>query len=314
MATTQDIQRLKDEFDEHIHTLQNSFGVVETDINKLASFTHDFQFASLDEHQHDDNDLRQVGKDAHDKCTAFVTAVNGETEQLNANLQKLHELLTSAPGNLDQHVQQHAAGHQELQHATQEMGGALDQAHTEFDQTHNEYLQHVQQMRGVMQTLTDKLYGSAGHFDESIRSTQMVHVEKAATELQALIDSHAHGHIPSEFEQAGTQLGTLTHNLGEHAKTAQTNMQHEIETMMKELKEYAEHKFEDQVHAAINKLIHETLTWVMQEMIETTTVVTVGVTTTTAMSPFIPELAILKKALDGIKEAIKVFKTLADIF
>jgi hypothetical protein len=314
MATTQDIQRLKDEFDEHIATLQNSFGVVETDINKLASFTHDFQFASLDEHQHDDNDLRQVGKDAHDKCTAFVTSVNGETEQLNTNLRQLHDLLAAAPGNMDQHVQQHASGHQELQHAAQEMGGALDQAHTEFDQTHTEYLQHVQQMRGVMQTLTDKVYGSAGHFDESIRNTQMVHVEKAQTELQTLIDSHAHGHIPSEFEQAGTQLGTLTTNLGAHAHTVQTSLQHEMEAAMKELKEYAAQKFEDQVHAAVNKLIHETLAFVMQEMVETTTVVTVGVSTTAAMSPFIPELAILKKALDGIKEAIKIFKTLADIF
>src|SRR3954466_12930928 len=127
MATTQDIQRLKDEFDEHIETLRNSFGVVETDIGKLANFTHDFTFASLDEHQHDDNDLRQVGKDAHDKCGAFVTEVNGETEQLNTNLRALHDLLAAAPQTMDQHVQQHAAGHQALQQAAHDMGGALDE-------------------------------------------------------------------------------------------------------------------------------------------------------------------------------------------
>jgi hypothetical protein len=60
--------------------------------------------------------------------------------------------------------------------------------------------------------------------------------------------------------------------------------------------------------------MQEALAFLMQEVTETIVVTTTGVTTTAAMSEIIPVLAVLKHALDGIKEAIKVFKALEEIF
>ena len=53
MATTQDIAELKAQFDERIGQLRESFGVVEGDVTKLGSFSHEFTFTSLEEHQRD---------------------------------------------------------------------------------------------------------------------------------------------------------------------------------------------------------------------------------------------------------------------
>lgn len=314
MATTHDIADLKAQFDERIGHLRESFGVVEGDVNRLGQFTHDFVFTSLEEHQRDNNDINQIKNNLHDHTAAFVDAVGGEETQIKSAFDALEHLISDGQSQLDSHIQQHVNAHSLLHDASQAMSSNVEQVTGEADHTRGEYLQHVQDMHTQVQSLAEKLFATANNVDHSVKQTQTEIVDQASHDFHALIDSHLQGHLPENFEQTLQQLTQHVHDLGEHATTAGNNLQQEIQTLLHDLTAYAQQEVHDKIEAKFQHLMQEALAFLMQEIIETIAVTTTGVATTAAMAEIIPVLAVLKHALDGIKEAIKIFKSLESIF
>ena len=313
MATTHDIADLKAQFDERIGHLRESFGVVEGDVNRLGQFGHDFTFTSLEEHQRDNNDIQQVKNNTHSKADAFVNALAGEETQIKQAFDALQHLITDGQAQLDSHIQQHQAAHGLLHDASTSMSSNIEQVTGEVDHAHGEYLQHVADMHGQVQSLAEKLFATAHNVDNSVKQTQTEILDQASHDFHALIDSHLQGHLPEHFEQTVTQLTQHVHDLGEHATTAGNNLHQEIQTLLHDLTQYAQQEVHDKIEAKFQHLMQEALAFLMQEILETIVVTTTGVTTTAAMAEIIPILAVLKHALDGIKEAIKIFKSLESI-
>ena len=314
MATTQDIAELKAQFDERIGHLRESFGVVEGDVTKLGSFSHEFTFTSLEEHQRDNNDLNQVKNDMHDKVTAFQNAVAAEEAGLKAQFDALEALVGTGQSQLDAHIAQHDGAHNILHEAAQSFAGNVEQVTGEADHTKSEYVQHVQDMHQTLNGLAEKVFGSASAVDRSVREAQTEALNHASEQLHQLIDSHLQGHLPTNFQETTQQLTQHVHDLGQHATSAATNLEHEIATMIHDLTQFAQQEVHDKIEEKFKHLMEEALAFLMQEIMETIVVTTTGVTTTAAMSEIIPVLAVLKHALDGLKEAIKIFKTLEEIF
>lgn len=314
MATTQDLAALKTDFDAHIGALRESFSAVEMDVTKLASFTHDFTFSSLEEHQHDDNDVKNLGKEVHDKAQQFTSGVAEYSGQLEAHISALTALIAAAPEQMQSHLEQHTAAHQALQEASQGMSSAVEAVTGTVDQVHTEYIQHVQEMSQTLSSVAEKVFGSATQLGQSVKDTQLAAIDKASTEFHALIDSHIQGHLPGAFEEAVSQLTQHVQGLGQHATTAADTLHQEVQTLIADLTSYAQQEIHDKVEQKFHQLMQEAVAFLMQEIMETIVVTTTGVATTGALAVFIPELAVLKKVLDGLKEAIKIFKTLEEIF
>src|SRR5437660_1553724 len=161
MATTHDIADLKAQFDERIAHLRDSFGVVETDINRLGHFTQDFVFTSLEEHQRDNNDLNQVKNNTHSKSQEFVTALGADETALKTAFDALQKMFADGQTRLEAHVHEHEASHNILHESTQAFAGNIEQATGEADHARSEYIQHVQDMHQTLTGLAEKLSGSA---------------------------------------------------------------------------------------------------------------------------------------------------------
>ena len=314
MATTQDIAELKAQFDERIGTLRESFGVVEADVNELGHFSHDFTFTSLEAHQSDDNMLKDLASQVHAKSAEFLNAAQAEELLVKTQLELLHSMFTDGQTQLDGHIQQHLDAHHVFQDAAQSFAGSIEQVSGEADHAREQYIAHVTDMHQTLTGLAEKVFGSATALDHSVREAQTEALNKAATEFHSLIDSHLQGHLPSTFQETAQQLTQHVHDLGQHATAAGDNLQHELATFLADMTHYAQQEVHDKIEQKFQQLIHEALAFILQEIEQTIMTTTIGVTTTTALSPFIPELAILKKVLDGLKEAIKIFKTLEEIF
>jgi hypothetical protein len=314
MATTHDIADLKAQFDERIAHLRDSFGVVETDINRLGHFTQDFAFTSLEEHQRDNNDLNQVKNNTHSKSQEFVTALGADETALKTAFDALQKMFADGQTRLEAHVIEHEASHNVLHESAQAFAGNIEQATGEADHARTEYIQHVQDMHQTLTGLAEKVFGSATSLDHSVREAQTEALNQAATAFHGLIDQHLQGHLPTNFQETAQQLTQHVHDLGEHASTAGSNLQNELATLLHDLTAFAQQEVHDKIEAKFQHLMEEALAFLMQEILETIVVTTIGVTTTAAMSEIIPVLAVLKHALDGIKEAIKIFKTLEEIF
>jgi uncharacterized phage infection (PIP) family protein YhgE len=314
MATTQDIADLKAQFDERIGHLRESFGVVEGDVTRIGQFSQQFTFSSLEEHQRDNNDLNQVATDMHGKLDALEQALGEEQSSLKAQFDALEHLVTDGQSQLEAHIQQHQASHGMLHDATQTLAGNVEQVTGEADHARGEYVQHVADMHQAVQTLSEKLFATATNVDHSVKQTQTEVLDQASQDFHALIDSHLQGHLPSNFQETAQHLTQHIHDLSEHATAAGNNLQNEVATLLHDLAQYAQQEVHDKIEQKFQHLMQEALAFLMQEVMETIVVTTTGVATTTVMSEIIPVLAVLKHALDGIKEAIKVFKALEEIF
>jgi hypothetical protein len=313
MATTQDISDLKAQFDERIGHLRESFGVMEGDINRIGQFSQQFAFTSLEEHQHADNDIREMDG-MRLLLEDFDKTLAQEETSLKAQFDALEQLVTDGQAQLDSHIQQHQSAHGILHDVTQQFAGNVEQVAGEADQAHAEYVQHVADMHQSVQSLAEKLFATAGQVDQSVKQTQTEILDQASQEFHALIDSHLQGHLPSNFQETAQQLTQHIHDLGEHATAAGNTLQSEVTQLLHDLTQYAQQEVHDKIEQKFQHLMQEALAFLMQEVTETIVVTTTGVTTTAAMAEIIPVLAVLKHALDGIKEAIKVFKALEEIF
>ena len=314
MATTHDIADLKAQFDDRISHLRESFGVVEGDISRLGHFTQDFVFSSLEEHQKDNNDINQAKNDLHDKAASFVSTVAGDEATIKTQFDALQHMLTDGQSQLDTHIQQHDAAHGILADASHGFAGNIEQVIGEVTHAHGEYVNHVQEMHSTLTGLAEKVFGAATAADHSVKEAQTEALNQAAAAFHALMDSHINSHLPTNFQETVQQLTQHVHELGEHATTAGNNLHNEVATLLHDLQDFATHEVHDKIEAKFQHLMEEALAFLMQEILETIVVTTTGVATTAAMSEIIPVLAVLKHALDALKEAIKIFKTLEEIF
>jgi hypothetical protein len=314
MATTQDIAELKAQFDERVGHLRESFGVVEGDINRLGQIVQGLAFTSLDEHQQDDNEVRKLGDEVKAGADDFVAGLDHEEQALVQAMQHLAQAVTEAQGKLDSHVEHHGEAHGVLHDATQVFTGNVEAVVGEAEQARNDYLSHVQEMHGSLSALAEKVFGSAAHVDESVRETQSQALEQAATAFHGLMDGHLQGHLPEGFEHAVSQLTGQVHSLGEHALAAGQKTQQELQQLISDVVAFAKQEVHDKIEQKFEKLMHDVVAWLAEHITQSIVVTTTGVAVTGAMSPLLPEMIILKKALDGIKEAIKIFKALEEIF
>jgi len=315
MATTHDIQELKAQFDERIAHLRDSFGVVETGVNDLSNFTHEFAFSSLEEHQQDDNNVQQAGKDIHDHTETFIGQAQAIAHHgMSSALTDAQHAVTDAQAKLDQHIQQHADAHHGLADATQAFAGNVEHVTGEAEQSRTDYLNHVHQMHDTLGGLADKLFGSADQLHQSVQDKQTQLLDQAVQGFHTVLDGHLQSHIPQGLEQAGQTIVQNIQGLASHATTAAENAAHEMQTMIHDLIDFATHEVQEKIQQKGEKLMSDAVASLTAHITEAVVVTTTGVTITAALGEILPFAIPANIALDAIRPAIKFLKTLEDIF
>lgn len=315
MATTQDIHDLKAQFDERTAGLRESFGVVEGDLNRLGKFTHDFSFPSLDEHQSDDNNVRQATEALVSKLHQFDQDTDAKAHQpfvheLRETAKLVHDLQTQ----IDQHIEQHTHAHTALKDGAHTMAGNVEQLIGEHEAGRQEYLGNVQHMHDTLEGISQKLFGTAQQLNEGLRQKQADLLSKASEEFHNLLDGHIQDHLPHGLEQAGQQIVAGIQGLHDHATTAVDTASHELQQLISELLEFAKSEVAEKLEGRFKSVMEDAVGALTGHITEAIATTTVGVSVTTAMSPILPEAIAVNKALDLIRPAIKALKALEDIF
>jgi len=311
MATTHDLDDLKRQMEERTAHLRESFGVVETELGKLDQFADQFKFESLEQHQHDDNDIKTLGKDIHAKWDALIAADGEQRKHVEANFQHLQEQCTEAAATLDNHHEAHNAAHATLVDHAQVVSGNLEQISHDLDHEHQQYAQHVQDMQHTLSDALQKLIGHAGDLHQSVTGKQTEILTKAFQDAHAKIDEHLQGHLPKTFEEATSTIVANIKTLGEHSKTTSDTVHNELAAALQDIQHFAQQDFHDKVDAKFHHVMEVALAFLLAEVAQTILVTTMGVTTTAALSPIIPEAIVISKMLDVIEDAIKVAQALS---
>lgn len=307
MASFKDLMEIQGQLDERVGTLREGFGVLEADFSKLKEEEHAFE---LELDRNCDNLLRHaltedvqrlhtLNEETHTKCEPAIKA-----------FEDLSQAFEEETKGLTDHVEQHRHGHHDLHQEMVAFAGEVEQAGSELDHAKEEFLGQVSQMAGELNELAEKAFATGGELAHSIQDTQAQVIEKASGAFKDLLGGHIDSLLPGHFDQTLSNLTHAVSDLGGQCNTVGTAFQNELETLLQHVGEFATQEVQNKVQEKFQKLIHEAVTFLAEQIAESIAATTAGAAITGAMSPILPELALLKAATEIIKEAIAVLKAL----
>ena len=312
MATIKDLTEIQSQIEERVGVLREGFGVLETDFGKLKSEDQGFKI-DLDHAAHTllqdalTHDMERLQHLEQDAVTHFESTLRPEIQHLTEDFQEAKTSLTD-----------HVAHHQDAHHALhQEMvtfAGEIEQASGELDHAKQEFLGQVAHMASELHDLGEKAFATSGELAHSIQDTQVQILDKAATAFKDLVGGHIDSLLPGHFEQTLANLTHAVSDLGSQCHTVGTAFQNELETLLHDVGTFATHEVHDKVQEKFQNLIHEAVAFLLEQITESIAATTAGAAITGAMSPILPELAVLKAATEIIKEAIEILKALEHPF
>jgi len=314
MANAHDLAQVLNEMHERSDALREGFGVVESDFQKLTAEDGQFKFEELATYHADVEHLEHTADIINKDTQELDETLNQHLEtDLRQHIAQLTEAITTAASTLHDHANQHQEAHHELQQEATQFIGDTDHAIHELDSTKNQVLQHVQQMSHTLGDTAEKASHSASALGDSVHQTQTEALNKAHESFHEAVGKHSESTIPQLLEQG---LGLLSHgaeSLDGHCNSAGESFKQELEQLIKDLGEYAVQQVESEIEAKFKHLIEEVVKFLIEQIVESIAMTVAGAATTAAMAEILPEMILLKDALEAIRGAIEIFKALKDL-
>lgn len=312
MATTKDLQEIQAQIEERIGVLRESFGVLEGDFAKLREADHAFDI-ELD--QDCDNHLRNPAKEGSERLTHLNHDATLQFEtHLQTDIGHLGEDFHEAKLALASHLEHHRHGHHALHHGMTEFTHEIGQVDSDMGHAKDEFIGQVSHMASELSQLGEKVFSTGSDLSHSVQDTQTQIIDKAAAGFKDLLGGHIDTLLPGHFEHTLSNLTHAVSDLGEQCNTIGTSFQSELETLLHHVGEFATQEVHNKVQEKFQKLIHEAVAHLAEQITESIATTAAGAAITGAMSPILPELAVLKAATELIKDAIAAFKALEDLF
>jgi len=309
MASFKDITEIQGQLNERVGVLREGFGVLESDFSKLQSEEDSFEF-DLD--RNCDNLLRHALTEEVDRLHKLQEECATKCEPTVQSFKDLTHAFEEETKGLGDHVDQHRDGHHALHQEMVAFSGEIEQAGGELDHAKDEFIGQVAQMANELNELAEKAFATGGNLAHSIQETQTQVIQKASGAFKDLLGTHIDTLLPGHFEQTLSNLTHAVSDLGSQCNTVSTSFQHELETLLQHVSENTTHEVQSKVQEKFNKLIHEAVAFLAEQIVESIAATTAGAAITGAMSPILPELAALKAATEIIKDAIAALKALED--
>jgi ElaB/YqjD/DUF883 family membrane-anchored ribosome-binding protein len=261
--------------------------------------------------EHDAADLQAVVQQLHELAQTFTQELG---QKLAATVEALHQATAQTLAQMQQHATDWDQTDEALKSATTALEQALEAAAAGATSTLGNLQSGVEQAHAstteLLQHLTDSVTKVHGELVDTVSST----LKKSADEFHDGVASGLTGklteHLTSIFHNATQSLD----NLGTTATHITQNFGHEAEAALQSFASGLEDGIKSQLEAAGEKLAKDAMealaTFVATSVAETTA----GSAITTAMSPILPEVIVVKEASEAIKDLISVFKAVASVF
>jgi len=122
------------------------------------------------------------------------------------------------------------------------------------------------------------------------------------------------GSAQATLGEIKASLVELTLSLGSTAQTTGTSYRTDAETALKKLAADVQSDMKQQLTDAAESLVQDAVRELVKTALKLVIRSEIGMTTTAAMSPYLPQMAALNAGLDALREAIRAWKDLLDRF
>lgn len=262
-------------FSEH---LSNEGEQAMTELGELTQSVADTWTAALAQGladvEHEQQEVEQLAQQAEERLhSAFEDLKDAGFELVGAG----HEQLTSSVHELESSTLQ---AFQELQHGIGEM---TTTAGTISSETIQQFASSAQHLTGQ---ITEAVHSTFGDMKTALESTATNAVQTAFGELQ------------NGFGQLFETFGGSIEEVGSHLM--ETGGQ-----VFQDMASYTEQHAVESVKKEVEKAIGDVIEGLLGEFAESIAMMGVGAATTTALSPFVPELVIAKNVAKVVNEIIE---------
>jgi hypothetical protein len=312
MATTQDLMDIKAQMEERVTTLRESFGAIEDGIEQLNQEQDAFDFQM---NESLDNDIRDQLEATEQKIGELQEELAKHFDsELKPAITKLQEECDTAKAALADKLAEQTEGHHGLHDGMVAFGQEMEEIRGTFEQTRDEFISQVSDLAQTLSDQAEKVFTTHQQVAQSIQETQTEAINQAHSAFMELVGSHIESLLPGNFEQAVNNLTQGVSDLGDTCDSVSNSFQSEMQTLIQNVLQHAQQGVASEVQQRFQQLMEEAVAFLAQQIIESITMTTAGAAVTGTLSPIMPGLAALYKATEAIKEAIKIFKALAEVF
>lgn len=217
-----------------------------------------------------------------------VSAINQDAHQWSEVIGGLHTQLQQLPQELERDCHQ-----------------SLTQAHQELGQLQSGLDQRLQTVSQDLQT-THK-----NHLDSVANSLQPTFVNECHNWIQG-VQQHCQQDLPGFIQHADQVHQTASHSYSDLIDQSSSDLQEQLTSLLGNLGQHVTGSIQSGMENSAKKIIEECLVALVEEGEAAVMDTTFGAEITGALSPVLPELIVVYKATEVIKDAIHIFKQLED--
>jgi hypothetical protein len=252
----------------------------------------------------------------HVEAVASLEQVESTAAAQGTRLTESWEHLESAASALHGAVQ---SGQQALQ-------ASLEEGRQGFPQGGTTITELQQQIRDTQEAMHNTCVALTGHLEQAQQQAEAAH--EAATHTLSRVAAHLTDlqrvQLPGLFDTLGTYLEQRQRELIEHLGLSADTLEQccqqwqdqgteaarrfsdQVSTILHELEQYCADRLQQELEHGVQAIIKAAVDALLEEIEETTLVMTFGSTLTTAMSPYLPELAAAKALVTTINHVLEL--------
>jgi hypothetical protein len=228
-----------------------------------------------------------------------LSEVEQEQQEVEEFARQVGEQLQTAFNDLhDAGFEVVRAGHEELTGSVHELESSTLDA---FQQLGQGVSQLVSTAGSISSETVHRFTETAQHL--SGPASELVH--GTFGDLKTALESTAASSVQNAFGELEQQFGQLFEDFGGTVEEVGTHLMETGGQIFQDMVQYTEHHAVDGVRKEVEKAIGEVIQGLLTEFAESIAMMGVGAATTTALSPFVPELVVAKNVAKVVNEIIE---------
>jgi len=250
--------------------------------------------------------LKQVQELVESLGETWSNELQQDSEEVGNEVQETEQHARQVEEQLNQHHDQlHEQGFELVRQGHEQLTQSVHELESSTEASFNELLQGLGEMAGNARTMhaetLSQFQESVGHLTGHVTETahQAFNDMKTAVEHTATSAvSSAFGELQNEFSHVFNTLGSTVDEVGTHLMNSGQEI---FDEMVAHTRDQAAERLKTEVEKAVGEAIEGLIT----EFGESIAMMGIGAATTTAISPFVPELVVAKNVAKVVNDVIE---------
>lgn len=258
------------------------------------------------------NDAANVGP----AITAALHDLEAKAEQ---TLSALQQQCVGALDNLEHEVraqitaienegQQWTGKLSELDHTIEAFTEAASRTETELTDTLRQLKEHAEKAKEEAEAQLSALQQAVDDLTEEITGAATQALQEAARSFEDTISGPETEKLVTNFTDAVERVRSLAQDMNTNAEEVAQRLKDDMQRVLSSFADNVKDDLKQQFEDAGQKIVDTVVEELGMQITESVVASQVGVQLTSAMSPVLPYLIAINKALDIIRQAIRVYK------